>query len=132
MVEEGGDWDRRNRFRVYEGLFELSIRNFEKATENFLGAIATFTCVEILDYERLVTYGVISALLVLNRKELKRKVGLFSILTTFLPFPLLQVLKCSDILEVLHDLPKIRLFISSFYDCQYEKYFRTLGEHTFC
>lgn len=111
MVEEGGDWDRRNRFRVYDALFELSIRNFEKASSLFLGTVATFNCLEILDYDRLVSYAVVSSLFVLNRSDLKRK-----------------VLKCSDILEVLYSLPTIRTFVQSLYECQYELYFRTLAD----
>jgi 26S proteasome regulatory subunit N7 len=28
LIEEGGDWDRRNRLKVYRGLYMLSIRQF--------------------------------------------------------------------------------------------------------
>ena len=30
LMEEGGDWDRRNRLKVYSGLYALAIRDFEK------------------------------------------------------------------------------------------------------
>ena len=30
LMEEGGDWDRRNRLKVYEGLYALAIRDFDK------------------------------------------------------------------------------------------------------
>merc|ERR1719357_2170290 len=29
MLEEGGDWDRRNRLKVYEGLYAMSVRDFK-------------------------------------------------------------------------------------------------------
>lgn len=83
MVEEGGDWDRRNRFKVYEGLFELSIRNFEKAAKNFLDTVATFTSQELIDFNRFVTYAVLAAMLELKRNELKLKVCAQCALHTF-------------------------------------------------
>ena len=29
MIDDGGDWDRRNRLKVYEGLYLLTIRDFK-------------------------------------------------------------------------------------------------------
>jgi len=29
MIDEGGDWDRRNRLKVYEGLYCITIRDFK-------------------------------------------------------------------------------------------------------
>ena len=29
MIDEGGDWDRRNRLKVYEGLYSVTIRDFK-------------------------------------------------------------------------------------------------------
>jgi 26S proteasome regulatory subunit N7 len=43
MMEEGGDWDRRNRLKVYEGLYSMSIRDFSKAANLFLETVSTFT-----------------------------------------------------------------------------------------
>jgi len=42
-MEEGGDWDRRNRLKVYEGLYSMSIRDFSKAANLFLETVSTFT-----------------------------------------------------------------------------------------
>ena len=39
-----------------------------------------------------------------------------------------QVIKGSEILEVLHSLPKIRNFLFSLYDCRYAEFFRMLGK----
>jgi hypothetical protein len=52
MMEEGGDWDRRNRLKVYEGLYSMSVRNFGKAAELFLETVSTFTSYELMDYKQ--------------------------------------------------------------------------------
>jgi hypothetical protein len=36
LIEQGGDWDRRNRLKVYRGLHLLSIRQFAKGGELLL------------------------------------------------------------------------------------------------
>ena len=73
-MEEGGDWDRRNRLKVYEGLYALSVRDFKKATTNLLDTVSTFTCYEIIDYETFITYVVLCGMLSLERTQLKAKV----------------------------------------------------------
>ena len=47
LCDEGGDWDRRNRLKVYEGLYLMSIRNLKRASELFVDALPTFTCTEV-------------------------------------------------------------------------------------
>ena len=42
-----------------------------------------------------------------------------------------QVVNGSEILEMLHQLPDVQHFLSSFYDCQYDKFFIYLGEKVF-
>lgn len=58
MIEEGGDWDRRNRLKVYEGLYYMSVRDFSKAADRFLETISTFTSYELMDYVQFVQYTV--------------------------------------------------------------------------
>lgn len=29
LIDEGGDWDRRNRLKVYEGLYAITVRDFK-------------------------------------------------------------------------------------------------------
>ena len=43
LCEEGGDWERKNRLKVYEALFALATRDFKRGAELFLDSIATFT-----------------------------------------------------------------------------------------
>ena len=39
-----------------------------------------------------------------------------------------KIIEGADILEVLHDYPQLRDFVLSLYNCQYDKFFTTLGE----
>ncbi len=74
LIEEGGDWDRRNRLKVYRGLHSLSIRDFESAAKHFLDAVATFTSYELMDYKSFIIYTVLTAMIALKRQDLRSKV----------------------------------------------------------
>jgi 26S proteasome regulatory subunit N7 len=73
LVDEGGDWDRRNRMKVYQGLRAMSIRDFKTAADLFLDTVATFTSYELMDYQTFVTYTVICCLVALERPKLREK-----------------------------------------------------------
>jgi len=111
LIDEGGDWDRRNRLKVYRGLYTMSIRDFKKAAGLFLDTIATFTSYELMDYKQFVTYTVLCCIIALERTKLREK-----------------VIKGSEILEVLHSLPNIRKFLFSLYECHYSDFFMALAE----
>jgi len=74
LIEEGGDWDRRNRLKVYQGLHLLSIRQFKRGGELLLDALSTFTASELLKYNDFVALTVIAGALTLSRVDLKKKV----------------------------------------------------------
>jgi 26S proteasome regulatory subunit N7 len=74
LIEEGGDWDRRNRLKVYRGLHLLSIRQFKRGGELLLDALSTFTATELLEYNDFVSLTVLAGTLTLNRVDLKKKV----------------------------------------------------------
>ena len=88
LIEEGGDWHRRNRLRVYQGVYCLAIRDFKTATKHFLDTISTFTCYELTDYKTFVTYTVLCSMISLDRIDLREK-----------------IVKGAEILEVLHRCP---------------------------
>ena len=110
LMEEGGDWDRRNRLRVYQGLHCMSIRDFKSAAKLFLDTVSTFTCYELCDYKTFVTYTVLCSMISLERVDLRSKVT-----------------KGSEILEVLHGLPDVKDFLFSLYNCQYSLFFKKLA-----
>lgn len=77
LIEEGGDWDRRNRLKVYQGLHFISIRNFKRSGELLLDALSTFTAHELLSYNDFVALSVVAGTLTLGRVDVKKKVRQF-------------------------------------------------------
>jgi len=111
LIEEGGDWDRRNRLKVYKGYYALTTRDFKSAAENFLESISTFTSYELMTYNKLVEYTILTSIISLKRAELGKK-----------------VVKGAEILECLYQLPSISKYLHSLYDCQYGDFFKCLGD----
>ena len=62
LVDEGADWDKKNKLKVFEGVYCMLIRDFKTAAELFLSNIATFTCVELMEYKEFINYAVIMAM----------------------------------------------------------------------
>lgn len=74
LIERGGDWERKNKFKTYKGLYLMSIRNFDEAAQLLLDSFATFTCTELLSYAAMVGFGVLCGAISLSRTDLKRRV----------------------------------------------------------
>lgn len=74
MIEQGGDWDRRNRLKVYEALYNASIRKFQEAGELFLEGLATFTSYELCTYNHFIFYAILMSVVSIDRVNLKKKV----------------------------------------------------------
>lgn len=111
LIEEGGDWDRRNRLKVYQGIYSIAIRDFKSAANFFLDTVSTFTSYELMDYQTFVRYTVYVAMISLPRNILRDK-----------------VIKGSEIQEVLHGLPGVKKYLFSLYNCQYADFFKNLAE----
>ena len=79
LIAKGGDWDRRNRFKVYQGTFAMSKRDFKSAATLLLDALSTFTCTELMSYNTFVQYAVLSGALALDRADIKAKVPFSSV-----------------------------------------------------
>lgn len=110
LIEEGGDWDRRNRLKVYEGISLLSIRDFKTATPLLIDGLATFTSTELMEYKDFVKYVALAAVLVLPRDELKKK-----------------IIESPEVLEVIHQIPHMESFVNSLYNCEYGTFFQNLA-----
>lgn len=86
MIEKGGDWERRNRYKTYKGIHCLAIRNFKEAANLLVDSLATFTSVELTSYENIATYASVAGLFSLGRTDLKAKIidspELLSLMTT--------------------------------------------------
>uniref|UniRef100_A0A7S3F1D2 PCI domain-containing protein n=1 Tax=Haptolina ericina TaxID=156174 RepID=A0A7S3F1D2_9EUKA len=109
LLEEGGDWERRNRLKVYEAVYFIMIRDFKKASALLLDSVATFTATELLTYNHFVLFTVVSCIIALPRAELKSK-----------------VVDAPEILQVLHEIPGLGGLINGLYSCQYKVLMRSL------
>ncbi|SCV05953.1 LANO_0H18822g1_1 [Lachancea nothofagi CBS 11611] len=74
MIEKGGDWERRNRYKTYKGVHSLAIRDFKEAADLLVDSLATFTSSELTSYENIATYASVAGLFALERTELKDKI----------------------------------------------------------
>lgn len=74
LVESGGDWDRRNRLKAYNGLHLLTIRAHNLAAPLLLDSLSTFTSTELCSYSSLVVYATLAGSVSLPRRDFKAKV----------------------------------------------------------
>ncbi|KAF6227571.1 hypothetical protein HO133_007623 [Letharia lupina] len=74
LVESGGDWDRRNRLKAYQGLHLLTTRSYTLAAPLLLDSLSTFTSYELCSYSSLVVYSVLAGSVSLKRVDFKTKV----------------------------------------------------------
>lgn len=74
LVESGGDWDRRNRLKAYNGLHLLTIRAHNLAAPLLLDSLSTFTSTELCSYSSLVVYATLAGAVSLPRRDFKSKV----------------------------------------------------------
>ncbi|KAI8843470.1 26S proteasome subunit RPN7-domain-containing protein [Chytriomyces cf. hyalinus JEL632] len=110
LINEGGDWDRRNRLKVYEGILKMSTRDFKGASDLLLDTLATFTSTELFEYKDFVKYAVLVAAITLKRPDFKTK-----------------VINAPEILEVIHDIPNLAEYANSLYKCEYAQFFTSLA-----
>ena len=86
----GGDWDRRNRLKVYRGLQRMIERNITESASLMLDCIATFSCNEVCTYQEFIVYAIMTNLLKLARPVLKAK-----------------ILDGPEVLSVANDIPEV-------------------------
>lgn len=109
LMEQGGDWDRRNRLKVYKAMYKLMQRDLKGSAQLFLESVSTFTATEVISYADLIGLTVLLSLVALPRPELKKK-----------------VVDGPEIQEVLHQLPLHKKILMSLYNCAYENFFESL------
>jgi 26S proteasome regulatory subunit N7 len=111
LVEDGADWDKKNKLKIFEGVYCMMIRDFKKASDLFVSSIATFTAVEVMSFTDFVFYAVILGLLTQDRKVIKK-----------------EIIHSPDILAVNRDIPHLKEFSESFYNCEYRTFFKSFIE----
>lgn len=111
LVEKGGDWERRNRLKVYEATYLVARRDIKGAAALFLDSLQTFSATELFDYKKFVFYTVITSLVSVDRPTLKEKVA-----------------DAPEILTVVLENESLNAFLSSLIDCNYKNYTATLPD----
>lgn len=74
LIESGGDWDRRNRMKAYNGLHLLTTRSYDAAAPLLLDSLSTFTSTEICSYSSLIIYAILAGSVSLKRVDFKSKI----------------------------------------------------------
>jgi len=110
LIEEGGDWDRLKRLKVYRALNLLNSRQFKKAGELLVDSLSTFTASELIDYNDFVGFAIIVNVLVLKRVDLKKK-----------------IVASPEVNGVIQEVPLLGNYLMSIYDCNYAKFFIALA-----
>eukprot|EP00697_Spironema_sp_BW2_P016080 gnl/Spiro4/7177_TR3736_c0_g1_i1.p1 gnl/Spiro4/7177_TR3736_c0_g1~~gnl/Spiro4/7177_TR3736_c0_g1_i1.p1 ORF type:complete len:422 (+),score=133.97 gnl/Spiro4/7177_TR3736_c0_g1_i1:55-1266(+) len=113
LQELGGDWERRNKLKVYEGLYYVCMRRFKKAALLFLDCVSTFSCYELMPYNTFVYYTVLAAMVGLDRVALRDR-----------------VISAPEVITVLHEIPYLESFLTSLYKCKYNTFFMALAHIT--
>jgi len=113
LVDEGGDWDRRNRLKIYEGFHFMSNRNFVAASSLYLEALASFTAEELFDFKTIVYYSIISCILTLDRITLKEK-----------------IVDSPEIQSIISFFPALERLLNNFYESEYAGFFVALADLT--
>lgn len=107
----GGDWDRRNRLKVYRGLARLLERDIKGTSAFLIDCIATFSCNEICSYQSFIVYAIMSNLLHLPRPQIKEK-----------------LLDGPEVLSIAADIPEVIKLVKSLYECDYKAYLYAMVE----
>lgn len=107
LCDDGGDWERKNRLKVYQGVFAMYTREFKKAADLFLESIATFTTNELFPYARVIFYAVVCSVLALDRPALKAK-----------------VVDSPEVLAVIGQHRSLAPFLNALYECKYKEFVR--------
>lgn len=114
LIEKGGDWERRNRYKTYRGVYLLATRNFTEAAKLLIDSLATFTSTELCSYEQVSQYAIIAGVLALDRVGLKSK-----------------IVDSPEILSIYLSAKELEPLISltnSLYTCQYNYFLQYLLE----
>ncbi|KAA0153603.1 hypothetical protein FNF29_02991 [Cafeteria roenbergensis] len=109
LNDKGGDWDRRNRLKVYEAMSLAWGRQLAEAAELLLSCVATFTCAEMMSYSGFAWYCIVLSMVGVERARLAKK-----------------VVNAPDLLSVSAQVPEAFTLVRALHDCRYADFFRAL------
>jgi 26S proteasome regulatory subunit N7 len=102
---KGGDWERRNKLKVYEGMHLMMLRRWKEASGLFLNVMPTFTATELVEFKDFVFYAVLVTLLSGDRETLRDK-----------------LVSSPEVLSVIKETPHLQEFMESYFHCQYKTF----------
>lgn len=105
-LKDASDWEKKNKFKVYEGLYLILTRKFAEAGKLFLDALMTFTNYELFPYKDFVFYTAITNIITVDRVTLKNR-----------------VIDNSDVISCIKEIPHLKDFLESFYNGDYKRFF---------
>lgn len=114
LISKGGDWERRNRYKTYNGMYLMATRNFTEASKLLIDSLATFTSTELCSYSQVAFYALVCGVLSLDRVDLKQK-----------------IIDSPEILSIYSSAPELEPLINltnSLYTCEYGCFFEHLLE----
>lgn len=106
LIKDSGDWEKKNRLKVYNGLFSIYKKDFKEASDLFLHALSTFTSYELFDFKTFVFYTAITNIITVDRAKLKN-----------------SIIDNSDVVSCINDIPHLEKFLISFYEGNYSEFF---------
>lgn len=109
LVEKGGDWDRRNKLKVYESIYAMMTRDIPKASSLLFDCIATFSSTEICSYGSVIFYATLTNLLTLPRNLLKK-----------------NIIDNAHVISALTEAPKLRALVENLHACNYKQFLVSL------
>lgn len=109
ILEDEGDWSRRNRFSVYKSVLAINTKQLDIASNLSVAASLTFASSDFIPLETLALLCVVSSIPTMPRPELKTK-----------------IIECSDFIQIYKENPVISNLLFSFYECRFKEFFYSL------
>ena len=109
--EKGGDWERRNRLKIFSAILMVQCRKFAQAVQWLLECVAIFSASDLITFKHFIFITVVLSLISLERPLLKSK-----------------VLENSKITQVLEDDPILKKLFHSYMQCRYTEFMEALVE----
>jgi 26S proteasome regulatory subunit N7 len=102
-LAKGGDWERRNKLKVYEGMYLMTTREWKQSATLFLNVMPTFTATEMVEFKDFVFYAVVMSMTSLDRKTIRE-----------------QLISSPEVLSVIKETPCLQEFMESYFNSQYQ------------
>jgi len=103
-----GDWERRNRMKMYEGLYCVFVRQFDKGAKLLLDGLSTFAATELMSFQQYIFITGVAGLATLDRAGLKK-----------------HLVDCPEVLAA--NDKELNALITALYECKYNEFFDALA-----